>query len=99
MPDIYISRAGMENKDLDVKFTNTELSVLKDDLAKLQQQTRIKDERIASLQGTIEDLQRNMAAISEVLALKPTAEQVEEALKRKRSGALPTGSLVAAERP
>ena len=88
MPDIYISRAGMENKDLDVKFTNTELSVLKDDLAKLQQQTRIKDERIASLQGTIEDLQRNMAAISEVLALKPTVEQVEEALKRKRSGAL-----------
>ena len=25
MPDIYISRAGMENKDLDLKFTNTEL--------------------------------------------------------------------------
>jgi len=33
MPGIYISRAGMENKDLDVKFTNTELSGLKDDLA------------------------------------------------------------------
>ena len=35
MPDIYISRAGMENKDLDVKFTNTELGGLKDDLARL----------------------------------------------------------------
>jgi hypothetical protein len=83
MPDIYISRAGMENKDLDAKFTNTELSVLKDDLAKLHQQTKIKDERIEALQSTIEDMQRHMAQIAEVLAMKPRVEAVEQALKRK----------------
>jgi len=38
MPDIYISRAGMENKELDQKSTRTELGGLKYDLARLQQQ-------------------------------------------------------------
>jgi integrase len=85
MPDIYISRAGMENKDLDVKFTNTELGELKDDLARLQQQTKIKDERIATLQTTIADMQNHLAQIAEVLALKPTVQEVERTLQRKRS--------------
>jgi len=85
MPDIYISRAGMENKDLDVKFTNTELSGLKDEFTRLQQETNIKDERIVALQKSIDQMQRNMAAISEVLAMKPTREEVEQVLKRKRA--------------
>jgi site-specific recombinase XerD len=84
MPDIYISRAGMENKDLDVKFTNVELGSLKDDLARLQQQNKIKDERITAPQGTIEEMQRNLALISEVLAMKPTVTEVERALARKK---------------
>ena len=84
MPDIYISRAGMENKDLDVKFTNTELGGLKDDLTRLQQQNKIKDERIASLQGTIDEMQRNLAVISEVLAAKPRVEEVERVLAKKK---------------
>jgi hypothetical protein len=85
MPDIYISRAGMENKDLDVKFTNTELSGLKDDLARLQQQTKIKDERIAALQSTIENMQNHLAEIAEVLAMKPSVEAVQKALARKKA--------------
>jgi chromosome segregation ATPase len=85
MPDIYISRAGMENKDLDVKFTNTELGGLKDDLARLQQQTKIKDERIAALQTTIENMQNRLAQIAEVLAMKPTMQKVERALAGKRT--------------
>ena len=55
----------------------------------MEQAGKIKDERIASLQRNLDDLQRNMAAIAEVLAMTPTVEQVEEALKRKRSGTLP----------
>ncbi len=90
MPDIYISRAGMENKDLDTRFTATELSSLKDDLSRLQQQNKIKEERIAALQGTIEHMQQNLAVVSEALALKPTVEQVERALKRK-TGQPPAG--------
>jgi hypothetical protein len=49
----------------------------------LHQQTKIKDERIEALQSTIEDMQRHMAQIAEVLAMKPRVEAVEQALKRK----------------
>jgi HAMP domain-containing protein len=85
MPDIYISRAGIENKELDQKFTATELGALKDDLARMEQQNRIKDERIATFQKTLEDMQRNMAMITEVLALKPSIDAVEEAIQAKKS--------------
>jgi integrase len=36
MPDIYISRAGMENRDLDMKMTNTELSELQLKVTKME---------------------------------------------------------------
>ena len=85
MPDVYISRAGMVNKDLDTRFTNTELAGLKDDLTKLEQQNRIKDERITSLQTTISDMQRNVAMISEVLAKRPAVHDVQRALERKKA--------------
>jgi integrase len=84
MPDIYISRAGMENKELDTKFSNVELGGLKDELAQLQQQTKIKDERIVSLQQNINEMQRNLAMIAEVLEMKPTIMEVERALEKKR---------------
>lgn len=58
--------------------------MLKDDLAKLQQQTKLKDERIASLRGTINELRRNVAVGAEVLALKASAEDVEAAITRQR---------------
>jgi hypothetical protein len=83
MPDVYISRAGMQNKDLDIKFTNTELGSLKDDLAKLQQQNSIKDERIVVLEDQIQNMRREMAMISEILATKPTASEVEHALRKR----------------
>jgi len=57
--------------------------VLKDGLVTLQQQTKIKDERIAALQNNIEAMQRNLAAISEVLATNPSVAEVERALKQK----------------
>jgi tol-pal system protein YbgF len=43
----------MENRELDVKFTKTEIGDLKDDFSKLQQETKIKDDRIAKLEGII----------------------------------------------
>jgi len=36
MPDIYISRAGMESKELDVQFQNTDIEVLRGDLEKMK---------------------------------------------------------------
>jgi integrase len=84
MPDVYISRSGMESKELDAKFTNVELGSLKDELACLQQQNKIKDERLAALQGTIDEMRRNLATLTEVLARDPTVAEVERALLRKR---------------
>jgi hypothetical protein len=49
MPDIYISRAGMETRTLDQKFTQTELSSLKDNLARVNQDNQIKAQRIDTL--------------------------------------------------
>ena len=83
MPDIYISRAGMENKELDVKFTSTEIGTLKDDFSKLQQQNKIKEERITTLQTEIEKMQKHLAMVTEVLAMKPTETEIQNALRKK----------------
>jgi site-specific recombinase XerD len=85
MPDIYISRAGMETKALDEKFAQTELGELKDDLAKMEQAARIKDERIHQLEDSMQVLQRNLNAVSKVLNLNPTVQEVESALRRKQA--------------
>jgi vacuolar-type H+-ATPase subunit I/STV1 len=93
MPDIYISRAGMETKQLDEKFAQIELGTVKDELARLEQATKIKDdrfeqatkikdERIHQLEESLRILHQNLDAISRVLSLNPTAAEVEMALRR-----------------
>jgi hypothetical protein len=82
MPDIYISRAGMETKQLDEKFTQTELSTLKDDLAKLEQASKIKDVRIEQLERAIQTISANFDTVANVLSLKPALEEVHTALRR-----------------
>jgi integrase/recombinase XerD len=83
MPDVYISRAGMENKELDEKFTNTELGQLKDELAKKDQADKIKDERIKELQAAVDVLEKNIHSISKLLSTKPSIEALERTLKSK----------------
>lgn len=85
MPDIYISRAGMETQALDAKFTQTELATVKDDLAQMEQAAKIKDERIQQLEDAMRKLQQNLDAVSRVLSLNPKAEDVEAALRRKQA--------------
>ncbi len=45
MPDVYISRSGMENKDLDDKITNTELSDLQNKVTKMENMIRMMLEK------------------------------------------------------
>lgn len=80
MPDIYISRAGMESKALDEKFTQTELSALKSELVQLEQAGKIKDERMRQLEETMRNFQHDVAR---ALKLKPSQSEIEAALKRK----------------
>jgi integrase len=86
MPDTYISRAGMATKELDERFTQTELASLQDDLAKVEQVAKIKDERIRQLEDSMRLLQKDLGAVSKVLRLKPKVEDIESALQRKRQG-------------
>jgi hypothetical protein len=83
MPDVYISRAGMENRELDIKFTKTELGDVKDDLIKLQQETKIKDDRIAKLESSLTEVQENFRFVAEILKKNPSIADVEAALRRK----------------
>lgn len=53
MPDVYISRAGMENKELDEKFSSTEIEDLKNELEREKQKSNLK---IEDMEKTIEDL-------------------------------------------
>jgi hypothetical protein len=85
MPDVYISRAGMENKDLDIKFTNTELPNVKDDLAKVQQESKIKDERMARLEQELTELQKNLSVVSAIVKTNPSAQRIETALRKRKS--------------
>lgn len=49
MPDVYISRAGMENKELDEKFKSTELEDLRVQLEKEQRERAMQFEAIKNL--------------------------------------------------
>ena len=46
MPDIYISRAGMEDKELDDKMAGTEIEKVKDDFFKKEQDLRMEIEKL-----------------------------------------------------
>lgn len=83
MPDVYISRAGMESKALDEKFTQTELSTVKGDLDQMVQAAKIKDDRIRQLEESMRSMQQNLEAVSKVLSLNPTSIEVQRALGRK----------------
>ena len=85
MVDIYISRSGMETKDLDEKFTQTELSTLQQKLAEKDQADRIKAEQIRQMDESMRSMQQKLDAISKALSLNPSVEAVEAALRRKRN--------------
>ena len=85
MPDVYISRSGMENRELDEKFTATELSLLKEDLVKKEQADKIKDDRIRQLENTVTTMQQHFKTIAKTLALNPTIGDVEAVIQRRRT--------------
>lgn len=60
MPDVYISRAGMNNKELDEKFEGTELNELKDELEKEKQRRAVESDRIEILEQTLSKLVKAM---------------------------------------
>lgn len=84
MPDVYISRAGMETKNLDERFTQSELSTFRTDLTKLREEARIKDERLVQLQEAIGILGDNLERVSEVLNLSSDPASISRAIRLKQ---------------
>jgi len=83
MPDVYISRAGMESKQLDEKFTQTEMGGLQSEITKVQLEAKIKDDRIIELENKIQTIVDNLSTITELKAKGITSEMVDKVLKRK----------------
>lgn len=81
MPDIYISRSGMESKAVEQKIMQTELGAVKAEMARIEEVSKIKDERIRQLEESMRTFQQDVAR---ALKLKPTFEEAGMALKRKK---------------
>jgi site-specific recombinase XerD len=90
MPDVYISRSGMEEKELGEKFTQTELGNLKSDFLKLEQADRLKGARIQELESAVQMLKVDLDTVTAILRQNPPIAQVEAALLRKTSNQRPT---------
>ena len=84
MVDVYISRSGMESKELDEKFTQTELSTVQAEITRLEQETRIKSDRMLQMEQSMQQLQKDLDAVSRVLHRIPGVQHLEIALQTKR---------------
>lgn len=60
MPDVYINRTGIDEKEIEEKFTQTELTDLKRKLEMQQQENRILGEKIRQLEVTNEFVKKLM---------------------------------------
>jgi hypothetical protein len=87
MPDVYISRAGVDTEELDQKFKATEIETLKTSLTRMEQAAKIKDDRIQQLEGGMTEMRQNVSNIVALIESKPSIEEVEAALARKRKPA------------
>lgn len=85
MPDIYIARSGVDMEELDRKFTGTEVESLKGSLARMEQEAKLKADRIQQLEENLAAFQTHLAQVAKVLELNPTAAELDAAL-RKRNG-------------
>ncbi len=81
MVDVYISRVGMDSKELDEKFTYTEIETLREALAKKDESDKMKDDRIKQLENAVKNMEMGFAKIMEI---RPSIEDVEAALEKKK---------------
>jgi poly-D-alanine transfer protein DltD len=83
MPDIYIARSGVDMEELDKKFTGTEVEVLRNSLARVEQESKLKAERIQQLEKNLAVFQKHLATIAAVLDLNPTEAELHRKLQQR----------------
>jgi len=84
MPDVYIARAGVDTQELDVKFASTEIEKFKTTLARVEQDARIKDERIKHLERTVAAMERNFPRIVQLLEEHGSVTEIRKAVDEKQ---------------
>lgn len=87
MPDVYIARIGVDMAELDKKFTGTEVESLKGSLARMEQESKVKADRIQQLEDNLAVFQDHLARIVQVLELNPRLAELEAERQRRRSKA------------
>lgn len=70
MPDVYISRAGMQGKELDEKFSATEINQLKNDLEKQKQDFSLKLEALTKVLDSKLSFTSLVEAIDKIQVIK-----------------------------
>lgn len=85
MPDVYIARSGVDLETLDERFKGAEVDTLRTSLAKVEQESHIKAERINQLETSIASIQENFRLLQALLASDPSIPDLEAALRRKRA--------------
>jgi len=84
MPDVYIARAGVDTQELDVKFASTEIEKFKTTLTRVEQEARIKDERIKHLERTVAAMERNFPRIVQLLEEHGSVTEIRKAIDEKQ---------------
>jgi integrase len=82
MPDVYISRAGMENKELDEKFTQTELGELKTKLERQEQENKLMKERQERLEEDLTKRRELDPILNNLFKSKGAIELFEKLLRK-----------------
>jgi integrase len=67
MPDIYISRAGMQDNELDEKFSSTTIEELKSIIEKQQQQNQLIKEKQEQLEAELEERRKFDPVLNKIL--------------------------------
>ena len=67
MPDVYISRAGVENAELDRQFANSDMQSVHNALSDAQQHDKMQRARIEQLENTLVKLQERFDEIVDAL--------------------------------
>ena len=72
MPDVYISRSGMMEKQVEEKFTKTELSDLKSQLEKQEQKSKILSEKAEMNEKTNLQIAERLNKLLAIFRSNPT---------------------------
>jgi len=84
MPDVYISRAGMQDNELDEKFTSTTIDELKSVIEKQQQQNQMIKEKQEELARELKERKQADKMLEEFTGKKDILEKLMFMINQRR---------------